>query len=96
MATMLKLASIWDALLQVLPELRTPPPQMRIHNPNSTEPDGENKDHALFWPIGQYVLADISRELLDDLSTQLGRDSLIPEAGGGGFGVSSPCGVVAA
>ena len=74
-----ELASIWDALLHVLPKLRTPPPQMRIHNPNSTEPDAESQDHALFWPIGQYVLADIARELLDDFSTQMSRDSLSPE-----------------
>lgn len=74
-----ELSSIWNGLLDTLPELRNNPTEMRIHNPSEAEEDQVTKDHALFWPIGQYVLADIVRGLLDKFSTQLSRDSLTRE-----------------
>ena len=49
---------------------------MRVHNPREDEEEVATQDHVLFWPIGQDVLADIVRELLDDFSTQVGRDTL--------------------
>jgi len=37
---------------------------MRIHNLLNRESDDET-DHLLFWPIGQQMLAEIARELLN-------------------------------
>ena len=50
----------WDALLKVLPVLRQSPPDMRHH----ASADGL-RDHVLFWPIGQELMADVARDLLD-------------------------------
>ena len=73
-----ELSDIWDGILETLPELRRSPVEMRVHNPSEDQDQEEvaTHDHVLFWPIGQYVFADIVRELLDDFSTQVGRDTL--------------------
>ena len=71
-----ELSSIWDALLKTLPELREPPPQMRVHNPNSEGESDDVQDHALFWPIGQVVLAKIVRQLLDRFCVERSVDIL--------------------
>ena len=68
-----ELASVWDGLLETLPELRQPPPKMRVHNPSEDQEDPNNQDHVLFWPIGQEMLAGIVRALLDDYSTKNGK-----------------------
>ena len=54
----------WDALLQALPVLREAPERMRAHDSPVPNPDGY-RDHLLFWPIGQEMLAEVARSLLD-------------------------------
>ena len=54
-----EVARYWDALVDTLPDLKKKPKDMRKHN-------GNKRDHAAFWPIGQDVLADLARDLLDD------------------------------
>lgn len=60
----------WDALVDVLPVLQSDPSRMRIHNPNDDIRDdpeqSKGEDNVLFWPIGQVLLADLARALLDD------------------------------
>jgi DNA sulfur modification protein DndB len=56
-----EVALYWDALLEVLPDLKNEPPTMRVHEEGSKE----GKDHALFWPIGQELLARLARRLLN-------------------------------
>ena len=50
----------WDSLLTELPVLRRNPTEMRNH-----APQGDLEDHALFWPIGQEILADVARDLMN-------------------------------
>lgn len=72
-----ELASIWNGLLKVLPDLRRPPTNMRIHNPADGQENGDAQDHLLFWPIGQQnVLATVVRQLLDDYTTLVGSSVL--------------------
>ena len=59
-----ELVHYWDVLLAVLPELRRDPPSMRCHD--ETVLDDEHDDSALFWPIGQELMAELARDLLDD------------------------------
>ena len=59
-----ELSMYWDALLAELPILHNDPPKMRIHELTDTESEDET-DHLLFWPIGQQMLAEIVRTLLD-------------------------------
>ena len=59
-----ELSMYWDALLAELPILHNDPPKMRIHELTDTENENET-DHLLFWPIGQQMLAEIVRALLD-------------------------------
>ena len=54
-----ELVEYWDVLIDVLPDLRNDPPTMRRH-------DSEDSDSALFWPIGQELMAELARDLLDD------------------------------
>ena len=56
-----EVAMIWDVLLDVLPDLKKEPPKMRVHDDKSKG----GKDHALFWPIGQELMARVARRLLD-------------------------------
>ena len=61
-----ELVVYWDALLETLPVLKVSPLRMREHNyEDIVASNGEIFDHLLFWPIGQQILADIVRLLLD-------------------------------
>ena len=53
-------ARYWDALLDTLPDLKKKPRDMRKHDESK-----RGMDHAAFWPIGQEVLAEVTRDLLD-------------------------------
>lgn len=55
----------WKALLAELPVLHNEPTKMRVHNLLNRVSDDET-DHLLFWPIGQQMLAEIARELLNE------------------------------
>jgi DNA sulfur modification protein DndB len=57
-----ELATIWDALATVLPDLENDPPAMRCHD----EQADECEDSALFWPITQELIARIARRLMDE------------------------------
>ena len=59
-----ELSIYWEGLLTELPILRNDPIKMRFHEIT----DRRNKngtDHLLFWPIGQQMLVEIARELLN-------------------------------
>ena len=60
-----ELEMYWNALLAELPVLHNEPTtKMRVHElPDAETEDGT--DHLLFWPIGQQMLAEIVRTLLD-------------------------------
>lgn len=53
----------WDALIEELPILQETPSNMRDHS--APTGDGSTQDNFLFWPIGQELLADIARDLMD-------------------------------
>lgn len=53
----------WDALIAELPILRESPVNMRDHSAPSSETG--TKDNVLFWPIGQELLADVARDLMN-------------------------------
>ena len=60
-----ELLMYWEGLLDELPVLQDHPLKMRFHNIT----DRRNKngtDHLLFWPIGQQMLAEIARKLLNN------------------------------
>ena len=59
-----ELTMYWEALLAVIPDLHKDPRLMRVHEMDEREGDAET-DHFLFWPIGQQMLAEIARALLD-------------------------------
>ena len=61
-----ELAMYWEVLLAKIPDLHNEPTKMRIHElaEGDTESD-EETDHLLFWPIGQQMLAEIVRAMLD-------------------------------
>ena len=54
----------WDAILGVVPALRTDPTKMRAHEIPDPNPDGF-QDHLLFWPIGQEMFAGGVRWMLN-------------------------------
>ena len=54
----------WDALIEELPQLRNNPIEMRDHSVANVE-NAKTSDSLLFWPIGQELLAEIARTLLD-------------------------------
>ena len=54
----------WEALLHELPVLRHDPFKMREHDAPIDNPNGLS-DNLLFWPIGQELLAEIVRILLN-------------------------------
>ena len=59
-----ELSIYWDGLLDELPVLHNHPTKMRFHE--ITDRDTKNgTDNLLFWPIGQQMLAEIARELLN-------------------------------
>ena len=57
-----ELEAYWNGLLTTLPVLRKKPVDMRDHN---AEPESETEDCIFFWPIGQQILAEVARKLLD-------------------------------
>ena len=59
-----ELTLYWNALLEALPELENCPVKMREHSPDARK-ESNSQDSALFWPIGQEILADLARELMD-------------------------------
>lgn len=59
-----ELEMYWEALLAEIPDLHRDPTQMRTHDLPDRR-DDDQTDHLLFWPIGQQMLAEIVRELLD-------------------------------
>lgn len=65
-----ELAMYWEILLEKIPNLHNEPPKMRVHElaEGDTESD-EETDHLLFWPIGQQMLAEIVRTMLDQRLT---------------------------
>ena len=67
-----ELTICWNALLAALPVLHEDPSRMRDHRPpQHREHPEESKDCVLFWPIGQLMLADLARPLVDDRSDRL-------------------------
>lgn len=54
----------WESLLAELPVLHSDPIKMRYHEITDRK-DKDGMDHLLFWPIGQQMLAEITRELLN-------------------------------
>ena len=60
-----ELTMYWNALLDEIPDLHRDPLLMRIHEMDEQEGEAET-DHLLFWPIGQQMLAEFARELLDN------------------------------
>jgi DNA sulfur modification protein DndB len=52
----------WDALLNVIPDLKKEPPTMRVHEEGAKD----GKDNVLFWPIGQELMARLARRLLNN------------------------------
>ena len=58
-----ELSMYWNALIEELPVLKETPANMRDHS--APTGDGTTQDNFLFWPIGQEVLAEIARDLLD-------------------------------
>lgn len=61
-----ELSNIWTALLEVLPVLKSSPYKMRNHSVAIDPTATEDRDHLLFWPLGQDILATVARSLLDD------------------------------
>lgn len=61
-----ELAIYWEVLLTKIPDLHNEPTKMRTHElaEGDTGSD-EETDHLLFWPIGQQMLAEIVRAMLD-------------------------------
>lgn len=55
----------WDALLGEIPDLRKDPSTMRMHSLSAEEEEEGASDHLLFWPIGQEMLAQLVRDVLD-------------------------------
>ena len=55
-----ELVLYWNALLDEMPILKTSPTEMRNH-----AADTALRDHVLFWPIGQELMADVARDLLN-------------------------------
>ena len=59
-----ELTMYWEALCNEIPDLHNDPTKMRTHVIKD-EVSGEESDHLLFWPIGQQMLAEIARALLN-------------------------------
>lgn len=72
-----ELVVYWDALIESIPDLRLKPSEARNHNSEGAK--GETADNTLFWPIGQEVMANVARALLDEIDTDNGVPTL-PEA----------------
>lgn len=57
-------ARTWDALLSAIHDLNGKPEFMRSHEIPDPNPDG-HRDHLLFWPVGQELLSEVARALMD-------------------------------
>ena len=66
-----ELTAIWDALFEVLPDLREEPSRMRTHAVANVDDASGERDCLLFWPIGQRLLADVARNLIDQSGCDL-------------------------
>jgi len=60
-----ELVMYWDGLLEVIPDLRKTPTDMRVHDLEDSKEGSKASDHLLFWPIGQELLAKMTRRLLN-------------------------------
>ena len=60
-----ELSGYWDAILEALPVLHETPANMRRHDREQSS-NGEYRDLLVFHPIGQELLAELVRSLLDD------------------------------
>lgn len=60
-----ELCIYWNGLLEEIPDLHNEPVKMRRHSLDPDDDSGEDTDHLLFWPIGQEMLADLARDLMD-------------------------------
>ena len=60
-----ELEMYWEKLLVEIPDLHKVPTQMRVHDLADNDDSGDETDHLLFWPIGQQMLAEIVRTLLN-------------------------------
>ena len=58
-----ELVLYWDALIEVIPDLKLNPSDSRNHQADGS--DGGDADNVLFWPIGQDVMISVARALLD-------------------------------
>ena len=59
-----ELVLYWNAMLEEIPILRQDPTKMREHDADLHTSD-DHSDNLLFWPIGQELLADVVRILLN-------------------------------
>ena len=57
-----ELKKYWDGLIDVIPDLSRTPSEMRDH---SAADDSTTQDSLLFWPIGQQLLGELARDLLN-------------------------------
>ncbi len=60
-----ELSMYWTAILNVVPELRSEAVKMRNHSVIGAADKGDDRDHMLFWPIGQKLFALLVRTLFD-------------------------------
>ena len=61
-----ELVNYWNAILEILPDLRVDPVKMRNHDIPKDNPEWRQyRDHLLFWPIGQELFARVARPVLD-------------------------------
>ena len=60
-----ELEMYWEKLLVEIPDFHKDPKQMRVHDLVDNGDSEDETDHLLFWPIGQQMLAEIVRTLLD-------------------------------
>ena len=63
-----ELSDYWDAIISALPDLHERPQNMRQHDQEetTTEPEERVQDHLGFYPIGQEIIAQLVREILDN------------------------------
>ena len=67
----------WDAIIAAIPDLKLNPSDAKNHQADGS--DGEVADNALFWPLGQEVVACVARALLDH-NLESTENPTLPEA----------------
>ena len=60
-----ELSTYWTTILNVVPEIRSEAVKMRNHSVIGAADKGDDRDHILFWPIGQEMFAKLVRALFD-------------------------------